>query len=71
MDWSGEKNISTGSLVRLKVHGAPPYLGIVTERIWHNNNSKMGYSIYLMDLEATIMMFEHEFEVLNESETSA
>lgn len=61
-----EKNISVGALVRLRVRNAPPYLGIVVERVWQNNNNKLGYFIYLMELEISIMMFDNEFEVLND-----
>lgn len=52
--------------MRIKVHGAKRYLGIVTERIWHGNAKKLGYTVYLMELEASIMMFDHEFEVLSD-----
>jgi hypothetical protein len=48
------------------VHGARRYLGIVVEHIWHGNNKKIGYTIYLMELETRMMMFDHEFEVLND-----
>ena len=66
MDTFNEKNISIGALVRIKVHGAKRYLGIVTERIWHGNAKKLGYTVYLMELETRIMMFDHEFEVLSD-----
>lgn len=52
--------------MRIRVHGARRYLGIVVERIWHGNNKKIGYTIYLMELETRMMMFDHEFEVLND-----
>jgi hypothetical protein len=66
LDTFNEKSISIGSLVRIRVHGAKRYLGIITERIYHHNNKKMGYTVYLMELETRIMMFDHEFEVLND-----
>jgi len=52
--------------VRIRVHGAKRYLGIVVERVYHGNNKKIGYTVYLMELETRIMMFDHEFEVLND-----
>lgn len=66
MDRDDYQSMPIGSLVRIRVHGAKPYLGIVLERIYHNNG-KMGYTVYLMELETKILMFEHELEVLSES----
>ena len=66
MDTFNEKNIPIGALVRIRVHGAKRYLGIVMERIWHGNTKKLGYTVYLMELESRIMMFDNEFEVLND-----
>jgi hypothetical protein len=66
LDTFNEKNIPIGALVRIRVHGAKRYLGIVTERIYHGNAKKIGYTVYLMELETRIMMFEHEFEVLSD-----
>jgi hypothetical protein len=66
LDTFNEKSIPIGSLVRIRVHGAKRYLGIVVERIWHGSNKKIGYTIYLMELETRMMMFDHEFEVLND-----
>jgi len=66
LDTFNEKNIPIGALVRIRVHGAKRYLGIVMERIWHGNTKKLGYTVYLMELESRIMMFDNEFEVLND-----
>jgi hypothetical protein len=66
LDTFNEKNISIGALVRIRVHGAKRYLGIVVERIWHGNTKKIGYTVYLMELETRIMMFDNEFEVLSD-----
>jgi len=66
LDTFKEKNIPIGALVRIRVHGAKRYLGIVVERIWHGNTKKLGYTVYLMELETRIMMFDNEFEVLND-----
>jgi len=66
LDTFKEKQISIGALVRIKVHGAKRYLGIVVERIYHGNTKKIGYTVYLMELETRIMMFPNEFEVLND-----
>ena len=70
MDENGEKEIPIGSLVRVRVHGAESYLGIVTERVFHNKMNTVSYTTYIMEFETGIMMFPHELEVLSEKGTS-
>lgn len=70
MDDKSEKEIPIGSLVRVRVRGVESYLGIVTERVFHNKMNTVTYTTYIMEFETGIMMFPHELEVLNEKGTS-
>jgi hypothetical protein len=67
---NGEKEISIGSLVRIRVRNVESYLGIVTERIFHHKTVTVSYNVFLMELETSILMFAHELEVLSEGKAS-
>lgn len=64
------KDVPIGSLVRIRVRNVEAYLGIVTERVFHHKTASTSYTVYIMELETSILMFPHELEVLSESGTS-
>ena len=66
MDEKGEKEIPIGSLVRIRVRGVDSYLGIVTERVFHQKMNTVSYTTYIMEFETAVLMFPHELEVLSE-----